>query len=295
MTRGGGYRAAERLAVLLRYAGLLAVALLTVGPFAWLVVTALKSGAENLFAYPPVLLPEQPTLENFAAVWQAVPFARYALNSTVVAGLTVALEVLFCALAAYPLARMRFKGRNTVFFLVLATMMVPFPVVMVPLFILVAKLDAGVAAFAPGLVAQPYFAYLWLVLPASAGAFGIFLLRQAFQAVPVELEEAVILDGGSAWTFFSRVLLPLSKPALASLAIFGFVGAWGDFLWPLLILQDPETYTLPLGVANLAGTFSANWRLIAAGAVLSILPVLAVFLLLQRHFVSGAAAGAVKG
>lgn len=271
------------------------VALATVGPFLWLVVTALKGGSENIFAYPPRLVPAQPTFENFTAVWQAVPFGRYVINSVVVAAASVVLNLVFASLAAYPLARMRFRGRDGFFYFVLSTMMVPFPVIMIPLFILVTKLQNGLMAGVPDALQSPYLVYLWLILPTSVTAFGIFLLRQAFQAIPRELEEAVIIDGGSVFDVWWNIMLPLSRPALATLAIFTFVGSWGDFLWPLLVLKEPQLYTLPVGVAYLAGTFSANWRWIAAGSVIAVVPIVTFFLVLQRHFVGGATAGAVKG
>lgn len=279
----------------LLYLLLALIAVLTIGPFLWLLVTALKGPAENLFAFPPRLLPAQPTLANFGAVWHAVPFGRYVLNSVVVAALSVVLNLLFASLAAYPLARMRFAGRDAFFYGILATMMVPFPVVLIPLFVTVMKLQAGFVSLLPDSLASPYWMYLWLVLPTAVSAFGVFLLRQAFAAVPRELEEAVVMDGGSALDIWWKVMLPLSRPAIATLAIFTFVGAWGDFLWPLIVLKDPNLYTLPVGVAYLAGTFSADWRLIAAGSVLAIVPIIVFFLLLQRQFVGDATAGAVKG
>lgn len=276
-----------------RYLGLLAVAAFTVGPFLWLLATALRGPNENVFAFPPSLWPSDPTLANFQAVWASVPIGRYAFNSFLVAALAVVANVALASLAAFPLARMKFKGRDAIFDAILATMMVPFPVLMIPLFLLVSKLNMGALWLFPG--AGHALDVAWLVLPTGVSAFGIFLMRQAFRAVPRELEEAVIVDGGGSWAIFWHVMLPMARPALATLAIFTFVGAWGDFLWPLIWLKDPERYTLPLGVARLAGTFSANWRLIAAGSVLAVLPILAFFLLMQRHFVGGAADGAVKG
>jgi putative chitobiose transport system permease protein len=272
-----------------------AVALITVGPFLWLVVTALKGGGENIFAYPPRLIPEHPTLDNFGAVWHAVPFGRYVSNSIGVAAASVVLNLVFASLAAYPLARMKFFGRDAFFYLMLSTMMVPFPVIMIPLFILVMKLHAGLMAGVPEALQSPYLVYVWLVLPTSVSAFGIFLLRQAFLAIPRELEEAVIIDGGSALDVWWQIMIPLSRPALATLAIFTFVGSWGDFLWPLLVLKEPQLYTLPVGVAFLAGTFSANWRWIAAGSVIAVIPIMTFFVFLQRYFIGGATAGAVKG
>ncbi|MFP5503105.1 MAG: carbohydrate ABC transporter permease [Candidatus Sericytochromatia bacterium] len=283
------------LRTVLWYLALIAVALVTVGPFLWLLVTALKGGGENIFAYPPVLVPQEPTLGNFSAVWQAVPFGRYLINSTIVAALSVVPNLLFASMAAYPLARMRFRGRDGFFLLILATMMVPFPVILIPLFITVMKIHAGFMGSLPAALQSPYWLYMWLVLPTSVSAFGIFLLRQAFLAIPKELEEAVVMDGGTPLDIWWKVMIPLSRPAIATLAIFTFVGSWGDFLWPLIVLKEPELYTLPVGVAYLAGTFSANWRLIAAGSVIAIVPIVLFFLVLQRYFIGGATAGAVKG
>jgi putative chitobiose transport system permease protein len=268
--------------LLATWVGLLALAALTVGPFLWLLVTALKGGAENIFAYPPSLWPAQPTLDNFKQVWEAVPFGRYFFNSVLVAVVSVALNLVLASLAAFPLARMRFRGRESFFVVILATMMIPLPVIMIPLFILSQRL---------GLLNS----YSGLILPTAVSAFGIFLMRQAFLAIPREIEEAAVIDGASPWQVFWQVMLPLTKPSLATLAIFVFVGSWGDFLWPLIVLKDPDLYTLPVGISYLAGTFSANWRLIAAGSVLSIIPIVAVFVGLQRFFIGGQTAGAVKG
>ncbi len=262
--------------------GLLALAVLTVGPFLWLLVTALKGGGENIFAYPPSLWPKQPTLSNFRQVWEAVPLGRYFFNSVVVAVASVALNLVLASLAAYPLARMRFRGREPLFVLILATMMIPLPVILIPLFVLAQRL---------GLLDS----YAGLILPTAVSAFGIFLMRQAFLAIPKEIEEAAVIDGANSWQVFWQVMLPLTKPSLATLAIFVFVGAWGDFLWPLIVLKDPDLYTLPVGISYLAGTFSANWRLIAAGSVLSIIPIVLVFIGLQRFFIGGQTSGAVKG
>ncbi|HEY9899912.1 MAG TPA: carbohydrate ABC transporter permease [Pantanalinema sp.] len=261
---------------------LLALTAVTVGPFAWLLVTALRGPGENIFAYPPTVWPAQPTLDNFRLVLEAVPFARYFANSVGVSLVSVVLNVALASLAAYPLARMRFRGAGGIEAGLLATMMVPLPVLMIPLFLLVNRM---------GLIDS----YAGVILPTAVNAFGIFLMRNAFLAIPRELDEAAIIDGASAWQVFYRVLLPLVTPSLATLAIFDFVAAWGDFLWPLLVLKNPDHYTLPVGIAYLAGTFSANWRLIAAGAVLAIAPILAVFLVLQRFFVEGQTSGAVKG
>jgi putative chitobiose transport system permease protein len=267
---------------ILTYLLLGAIAIVMLTPLLWLVSTAFKGAGEDLFRFPPQLIPQQPTLANFVNVWQNHPFGRYFVNSILVSGLTVGLNLLFCSLAAYPLARLDFRGRDTIFALVVATILIPFQIVMIPLFILTRNL---------GLVNT----YLGMIFPAIASAFGIFLLRQAFQGVPKELEEAARIDGCSEMGIWWNVMLPSVRPALVTLAIFVFIGAWGDFLWPLIVTNRPEMYTLPLGVSKLTGTSDADWRLIAAGSVLSIAPILAFFILMQKYIVPSEAGSGVKG
>ncbi|MDY6785418.1 MAG: carbohydrate ABC transporter permease [Cyanobacteriota bacterium] len=264
------------------YIVLCAIAVVMLFPLLWLFGTALKSPTENIFGFPPQLLPQQPTLANFAIAWQAAPFGRYLFNSFLVAFLTVALNLLFCSLAAYPLARLNFPGRDFIFAIIIATIMIPFQIVMIPLYVITIQLGLKNT-------------YLGLILPSLASAFGIFLLRQAFQGVPKELEEAGRLDGCREIGLWWHVMIPAVRPALATLAIFVFIGSWSDFLWPLIILDRPEYYTLPLGVATLAGTFSLDWRLIAAGSVISIVPVLILFLFLQRYIIPTDAGSGMKG
>nr|WP_290221500.1 carbohydrate ABC transporter permease [Trichocoleus desertorum] len=264
------------------YSLLGAIALVMLFPLMWLVSTSLKSPTENIFQFPPQLWPSQPTWQNFVQVWQTNPFGRYLFNSTLVAILTVTLNLLFCSLAAYPLARLNFRGRDAIFTLVISTIMIPFQIVMIPLYILTVQLGLRNT-------------YLGLIFPAIASAFGIFLLRQAFQSVPKELEEAARMDGCSELGLWWHVMLPSVRPALVTLAIFVFIGSWSDFLWPLIVLDRPEYYTLPLGVATLAGTFSLDWRLIAAGSVISIAPILLFFLVMQHYIVPTEAGSGMKG
>jgi putative chitobiose transport system permease protein len=259
-----------------------AIAILMLFPLLWLLSTSLKSPTENIFQFPPQFLPSQPTFNNFVRVWQTNPFGRYLFNSTLVALLTVGLNLLFCALAAYPLARLEFRGREIIFTAIVTTIMIPFQIVMIPLYILTVQLGMKNT-------------YLGIIFPAIASAFGIFLLRQAFQGVPKELEEAARIDGCSELGIWWNVMLPAIRPALVTLAIFVFIGAWSDFLWPLIVIDRPELYTLPLGVAMLAGTFSLDWRLIAAGSIISIAPILILFLFVQRYIVPTAAGSGVKG
>lgn len=264
------------------YLLLAAIAVVMLVPLLWLVSTAFKSGAENIFEFPPRLWPAQPTLQNFVKVWQSNPFGRYLFNSVLVAVLTVVLNLMLCSLAAYPLARLEFRGRDVVFTAVISTIMIPFQIVMIPLYILAVQLDLRNT-------------YLGIIFPAIASAFGIFLLRQAFQGVPKELEEAARIDGCSEIGIWWHVMLPSIRPALVTLAIFVFIGSWSDFLWPLIVLDQPEYYTLPLGVAKLAGTFSLDWRLIAAGSIISIAPILAFFLVMQQYIVPSEAGSGLKG
>ncbi|MBD1837566.1 carbohydrate ABC transporter permease [Coleofasciculus sp. FACHB-64] len=264
------------------YGFLGAIALVMLFPLLWLISTSLKSPTENIFQFPPQIVPQEPTFQNFITVWQTNPFGQYLFNSTLVAVLTVGLNLLFCSLAAYPLARLDFRGRDMVFAAVVSTIMIPFQIVMIPLYILTVQLGLRNT-------------YLGVILPSIASAFGIFLLRQAFQGVPKELEEAARMDGCSELGLWWHVMLPAIRPALVTLAIFVFIGSWSDFLWPLIVLDRPEYYTLPLGVATLAGALSLDWRLVAAGSVISITPVLLVFLFLQRYIVPTDAGSGVKG
>jgi len=264
------------------YGVLGAIAIIMLFPLLWLISTSLKSRTENIFQFPPQLLPSQPTFENFVKVWQTNPFGQYLFNSTLIAVLTVGLNLLFCALAAYPLARLDFRGRDWIFSAIVSTIMIPFQIVMIPLYILTVQLGIRNS-------------YIGIIFPAIASAFGIFLLRQAFAGVPKEMEEAARIDGCSELGLWWFVMLPAIRPALVTLAIFVFIGSWSDFLWPLIVIDKPELYTLPLGVATLAGTFSLDWRLIAAGSVISIAPVLLVFLFLQRYIVPTEAGSGVKG
>ncbi len=265
-----------------RYGLLAAIALVMLLPLLWLVSTSLKSPSEDIFQFPPQLLPRQPTLNNYVRVWQTNPFGTYLFNSSAIALLSVGLNLIFCALAAYPLARLNFRGKEVIFSLIVSTIMIPFQIVMIPLYILTVQLGIRNS-------------YIGIIFPAIASAFGIFLLRQAFAAVPKEMEEAARMDGCTELGLWWHIMLPSIRPALMTLAIFVFIGSWSDFLWPLIVLDRPQLYTLPLGVANLAGTFSLDWRLIAAGSVISIAPVLGLFLVLQRYIVPTEAGSGVKG
>ncbi|CAN1212703.1 carbohydrate ABC transporter permease [Tumidithrix helvetica PCC 7403] len=258
------------------------IAVVTIAPLLWLVSTAFKSPDENIFRFPPQLIPANPTFNNFIKVWQNNPFHIYLLNSVLVASVTVILNLLFCSLAAFPLARYDFKGKAFFFWAIVGTSMIPFQITMIPLYVLAVQLNLKNT-------------YAGLIFPYVVSTFGVFLLRQAFQGVPKELEEAACMDGCSSLGIWWHVMLPSNRPALTTLAVFTFVAMWGDFLWPLVIVDKPEFYTLPLGVANLASAFSEDWRLIAAGSVISILPIFVFFIFLQRYVIPTDAGAGVKG
>ena len=266
----------------LQLMGLLLLALMMLLPLIWLLSTSLKGPTENIFASPPSLVPSQPSLQAYQRLFAANPMVTYLVNSIIVSSLAVLANLLFCSLAAYPLARLRFAGRGLVLALVVATILIPFQVVMIPLYLLMVQIGLRNSLWA-------------LILPQVATAFGIFLLRQSFLTVPVELEEAARIDGCSPLGEWWNIMLPAAKADLITLAMFVFIGTWGDFLWPLIIIDDPKLYTLPLGLQQLSSSFSLDWRLVAAGAMVSILPVLLVFILLQRYILPSATVNAVKG
>lgn len=286
----------HRLSQGLMYVLLSGIAIAMLLPLLWLVSTAFKgqedvfpitasqgSPVANIVFFLKQLFPSDPTWHNFATVWQQEPFGQYFCNSLLVSSLTVTLNVLFCSLAAYPLARLDFKGKDVIFALVISTIMIPFQIVMIPLYVLAVQLGLRNT-------------YLGVIFPAISSAFGIFLLRQAFQGVPQELEEAARIDGCSDLGIWWHVMLPSIRPALVTLAIFVFIGSWGEFLWPLIILDQPEYYTLPLAISNLSSAVgSGNWKLIAAGSVISIAPILLFFLIMQRYIVPSEAGSGLKG
>ena len=257
---------------------LIFISLLSIFPFMWLISTSLKGAGENIFAYPTTIIPQDFTFENYIGVWNKVNLLGYFINSIIVASGTVILNLILSAMAGYPLARMEFKGKKITFFAILATIMIPFQAIMLPVYLITIKL------------------HLIDTVSNVAGYIGlIFLMRQAFLTIPREMEEAAIVDGCSVFQLFWKVLLPMVKPSLAVLAIFTFIGSWGEFLWPSIVLTKESLYTLPVGVNDLQGMFSANWRYIAAGAIISTIPIIIFFIAMQKYFVSGSTEGAVKG
>lgn len=271
----------RRLATLTRYVLLVLVATVFIGPFLLLLSTSLKSLDESLYSFPPDLIPWPPVADTLVDAWTAIPFGRYLFNSMIYVVATVPLYLVVSALAAYPLARFNFRGRQLCFYAILSTMFLSPEVMLIPRFLVVSQL---------GMVDS----YLGVILPGVLSASGIFLLRQAFAAIPQELSDSARVDGAGEFRIFWNVMLPQVRPTLAVLAIFGFVSVWNNFVWPLVVLKDSDKYPVSLGLAYLAGTFGSDTRTAAAGAVIALVPIVVFFLMLQKHFTEGIS-GAVKG
>jgi len=274
-----GDKTLANLALAGKYAVLLLLLAVFIGPFLWMVSIALR-GSGSIYTFR--LIPENPTLQNFADTWRIFGFAQAFFNSTIVAFAVVFLNVFLCSLTAYPLARLKFPGSEIIFFLILSTMMIPFQLYMIPLFLTCTKMGL-------------YDSLIGVILPGSVAAFGIFLIKQHYHTIPKDLEEAARIDGAGEFAIWWRIMFPLTKPAVAALAIFIFVANWSNFIWPLIILDSQEKYTLPLAVAKLSGAFIDKTQYIAAGATIAVAPVIILFFFLQRFFIGGLTLGAVKG
>ncbi|PIE81446.1 MAG: sugar ABC transporter permease [Chloroflexi bacterium] len=271
----------QRLRQLLFYVLLAAASLMMLIPFFWMISTSLKTD-EYVLSIPLQFIPRPLTFNSYLALAETFPMLRMFWNSLVVAVLTTAGQLIVSAMAAYAFARIEFRGRNILFLLYLATLMIPSQVTIIPLFILMRYL--GWINTYPG-----------LILPGIFTAFGTFLLRQFFLTLPHELEEAAFIDGASRWTIFWRIIMPLSRPALATLGVFAFMGSWNAFLWPLFIVRNEQLMTLPVGLATLHGRWLTQWNLVMAGAVITIIPMLIVYLFAQRYFVQGIVTTGLKG
>jgi multiple sugar transport system permease protein len=258
-----------------------------IGPLYWMLATSFKV-ASGVFAAPPQWIPSPWTLANYHDVFTLLPFARYFLNSVVVTGAIVALNIVFDLAAAYAFAKLRFPGRDFLFFTLLITLMVPFQVNLIPLF----RIMVSLHQVSPVLGVNTYFG---LIAPSAIQVFGIFLLRQFIRTIPDEILDCARVDGASEFAILRKIVFPLAVPGLATLAIFTFLGAWNDFLWPLLITQTDQMRTLPVGLALLARRQEINWGDTMAGTAITALPMIAVFLVLQRRFIEGLTQGAIKG
>jgi multiple sugar transport system permease protein len=257
-----------------------ALAAVTLFPLAWMLAVSLMSPLEAS-DLPPHLIPRSPTFAHYRVLWSRLDLPRYLANSLLLAVVTTALSLLCNTLGGYAFAKLRFSGRERLFRLLLATMVIPGQVGMLPLFLMLKTL---------GLVNT----YAGVVLPGMASVFGIFMIRQYVRSIPDSLLDAARIDGAGEWRIFRSVVLPLCRPILVTLALFSFLGSWNDFMWPLIVLSDNARYTLPVALANLLGEHAQDTELMMAGAVVTTLPAVAVFLLLQRHYIEGLAAGALK-
>jgi multiple sugar transport system permease protein len=252
-------------------------------PFVWMVSTSLTAGSE-LFKLPPQLIPNPVDGSAYVKLFAdpTLPLGQWVINSLVVSISVMTLQVLTSAMAAYAFTRFTFRGRRTIFVLFLATLMVPFQVMVVPLFIELRYM---------GMLNS----YAALIIPEIAMPFGVFLLHQAFLQLPRELEEAAFVDGAGHVRVFTQLVLPMSKPIIATVAVFSFMGSWNNFLWPLVVINSPDLMTLPLGLSSLSSRFVTDWNLLLAGATISVLPIVAVFLFAQRYILQGVAMSGLKG
>jgi multiple sugar transport system permease protein len=260
---------------------LMPTALLFVLPLFWMIMTSFMPDSD-INTFPPKFLPSRIDFSGYSDLFQESDILRWLMNTTIVATVAVVSHLILCSLAGYGFARLRFAGRTLTFFLMVATIMVPIQLLMIPTFIMFSRLgviDSLAAASIP-----------WL-----ASAFGIFLMRQFFLALPVDLEDAARLDGCNRLQLFMRIVLPLAKPALATLAIFTLLGAWNDLIWPLIAITDEKWYTIQLGIANFQGQRRTEWQLLMAGNVVATLPLLVGFVAAQRHFVATMTFSGLKG
>ena len=265
----------------LTYLILTIAAVSLVFPFLWMVSGAFKDALE-VVKMPPQLLPSKFNFNNFIEIKKYFPIERFLLNSIFVSTVTTVLQLLFCSMAAFVFAKFRFRGREILFMLYLVTLMIPRQVTLVPLFIIFSRMKLTDTL-------------LGLILPDVFSAFGTFMLRQHMMTIPDSFLEAAYMDGASHFKVFTRIVLPLSKPVLATLGIFAFMYSWNNFLWPLIIINSKELMTLPLGLTKLTGRWSTEWNILMAGNTISFIPVLIAYLFAQKYFIKGLTMGGNKG
>lgn len=263
------------------YAAMTLLAAIALGPFLWTISTSLKN-IDEVFVYPPKWLPSALKWSNYTSLWRAFPMDRWMFNSAYIVVLTVLGKLLLSSTAAYAFARLRFPGRDYIFYGFLTALMIPWEVTLIPGFVLMRQL---------GWIDT----HLALIVPGLNDVFGIFLLRQFFLSLPRELEEAARIDGAGYFTVFRRVILPLSKPALAVVAVLGFMGVWNAFLWPLIMIDSTNKFTLPVGLQLLNSQHGTDWTILMAGDVIGLIPVVIVYLAAQKHFVQGITMTGLKG
>lgn len=265
----------------LLYLALIALAAVFIGPFLILLSAAIKPATQDVFSFPPDLIPRPPVFDFFVEAWTTIPYGQFLINSVFYVIVIVPLYLVVSALVAYPLARIAFRGRGLFFLLFLSIMFLPGELMLIPRFLVMSQL---------GLTDS----YTAVILPALLSSLGIFLLRQAFLQIPDEVIEAARVDGANELMIFARIAVPIVAPTLAVLAILGFISVWNSFIWPLVVLTSQSKFPIALGIAYLTGVSGTDVRGLAAGTVISLVPVIIVFLILQRHILSSMS-GAVKG
>lgn len=256
-------------------------ALVYIGPFLFSLSISFNAD-KNVFEWPIKLFPETLTLDNYKNVWNELPFGKWLFNSVLVTTIQTVTNVFFSALAGFAFARLEFKGRKLIFGLLLSSLMIPGIILLVPKFIILNEF-------------QLINSYGGLIIPGLVGVTNIFLMKQFFETIPKDLEQAALIDGCSYFRIFWQVFLPISKPALAAVAIYTFQGSWNEFLWPVIVTYTEDMYTLPLGMASLRTELLTDWPLLMAGTILISLPTLMIFIIFQRYFVQGVASSGLKG
>ena len=266
------------------YTILIGLSLIFIAPLVWMLITSFKTVGEAT-RVPPTLLPQEPTGRAYDTLFAGdsqTPVLRWFVNSLVAASAQAVLILIVASMAAYALARMEFRGKGVLFGMIIATLFVPIFTLIIPNFLIIDRLG--------------WLDSLWaLIVPGAASAFGVFFLRQFFLGLPRELEEAAELEGANTWQIFTKVILPLSKPALATLTVISFLTNWNDFIWPIYVLFSPDQFTLPPGLGTLQGAYDINYPIIMAGAVLASVPVLILFLITQRYIIEGVSRSGLKG
>ncbi|MEO0472938.1 MAG: carbohydrate ABC transporter permease [Bacteroidota bacterium] len=271
----------KNLKVIAFYSVLLAFTALYLGPFLFSISISFNAD-KDVFEWPIELFPSQTTLDNYKAVWNDLPFSKWLLNSVIITAVQTVANVFFSALAGFAFARLAFSGKKLLFTLLLSSLMIPGIILLVPKFIVLNQF---------GMINS----YAGLILPGLVGIPNIFLMKQFFETIPRDLDEAALIDGCSYFRMFWQLFMPISKPALAAVAIYTFQGSWNEFLWPVIVTVTEEMYTLPLGMASLKSELQTNWPLLMAGTILISLPTLAIFIYFQKYFVQGVASSGLKG
>ncbi|HEY3083212.1 MAG TPA: carbohydrate ABC transporter permease [Chloroflexota bacterium] len=278
-----------------KHLALVAAAALVMFPFYWMVSTSFKTLSEAV-QFPPTWVPIDPQPGNYARAWGQAPFGRYFLNTAFLATTTTLLSLTFSSLAAFAFARMQFPGRQALFVLLLATMMVPFEVQLIPDFVIIRRMPLLGGNDIWGQGGRGLYDTYWAqILPWAASPFAVFLLRQFFLSVPKDYYEAAQLDGASRFTFFARIALPLARPALVTSGLFGFLGSWNALLWPLIVTSSPDVRPIQVGLATFSTEQGTQYHLLMAAATFAIIPVVLLYVAAQRQFTEGVAATGIKG